>query len=78
VVNRRLSFPLTGRAGRSEPLASERGAWDLFYPALADAIQNGGPLPVDPWDAVATATVLDAARESAETGRVVTVAPVTR
>jgi hypothetical protein len=29
-------------------------------------------VPVDPWDAVATAAVLDAARASARTGQVVT------
>jgi predicted dehydrogenase len=55
----------------SEPLESERGAWDLFYPAFAGAVRGGGPVPVDPWDAVATAEVLDAARQSAATGRVV-------
>jgi predicted dehydrogenase len=59
------------RGGQSEPLASERGAWDLFYPAFAEAVRSGGPMPVDPWDAVATAEVLDAARRSAITGRVV-------
>ena len=66
------------RGGRSEPLVSERGAWDVFYPAFAGAVRESGPLPVDPWDAVATATVLDAARESAETGRVIAVAAITR
>jgi predicted dehydrogenase len=59
------------QGGRAEPLASERGAWDLFYPAFAEAVRGGGPLPVDPWDAVATAAVLDAARQSAVTGQVV-------
>jgi len=34
-------------------------------------------VPVDPWDAVATAAVLDAARVSARTGRVVTPAAAT-
>jgi len=51
-------------------LRSERGAWDLFYPAFARAVRGDGPLPVNPWDAVATAEVLDAARASAEAGRV--------
>ena len=59
------------RAGGSEPLESERGAWDLFYPAFADAVRGAGPLPVDPWDAVATAELLDAARQSAASGRVI-------
>ena len=41
------------------------------YPAFAAAIRGTQPVPVDPWDAVATAAVLDAARTSARTGQVV-------
>ena len=59
------------RDGTSEPLRSERGAWDTFYPAFAAAVRGTRPVPVDPWDAVATALVLDAARESALQGTVV-------
>ncbi len=55
----------------SRPVPSERGAWDSFYPAFADAVRGRGPLPVEARDAVATATVLDAARTSALTGRAV-------
>ena len=58
-----------GEAGERVP--SERGAWDLYYPAFAAAVRGEGPLPVEPEDAVATATVLDAARRSAVTGEVV-------
>jgi len=61
---------LRGDAG--EPVPSERGAWDLFYPAFAAAVRGERPVPVDPWDAVATAAVLDAARVSARTAAVVT------
>jgi predicted dehydrogenase len=53
------------RDGTSEVLRSERGAWDTFYPAFAAAVRGAGPVPVSPWDAVATAQVLDAARQSA-------------
>lgn len=53
------------RDGTSEALRSERGAWDTFYPAFAAAVRRTGPVPVSPWDAVATAEVLDAARKSA-------------
>jgi predicted dehydrogenase len=53
------------RDGKSEVLRSERGAWDTFYPAFAATVRGIGPVPVSPWDAVATAQVLDAARESA-------------
>ena len=52
-------------------MPSERGRWDTYYPAVARAIAGDGPPPVDPLDAVATARVLDAARESAATGTVV-------
>jgi predicted dehydrogenase len=57
---------------------SERGRWDLFYELLARAVRGDGPVPVDPWDAVGTATVLDAARRSAAEGRTVDVPEVTR
>ncbi len=62
-------------AGGAAAVPSERGAWDTFYPAVAAAIRGRGTTPVDPWDAVATARVLDAARESAASGRVITVDP---
>ena len=63
------------RAGQSEPLPSERGAWDTFYPAFATAVRGAGPMPVDPWDAVATAEVLDAARRSAATEQSIRIEP---
>jgi predicted dehydrogenase len=59
------------RDGTSEVLPSERGAWPAFYPAFAAAVRGDGPVPVNPWDAVATAEVLDAARESAVSADVV-------
>jgi predicted dehydrogenase len=63
------------RGELTEPVPSARGAWDLFYPAFAAAVRGTGPVPVDPWDAVATAAVLDAARASARTARVVSPEP---
>jgi predicted dehydrogenase len=59
------------RDAASQVLPSERGAWPTFYPAFAAAVRGAGPVPVNPWDAVATAQVLDAARESATTGQVI-------
>jgi predicted dehydrogenase len=50
---------------------SERGRWDSFYPAMAAAVRGKGPVPVDPADAVRTMTLLDAARQSAQTGEAV-------
>jgi predicted dehydrogenase len=70
-----------GSLGRGEDrraIPSERGRWDLFYQQFASAVRGDGPAPVDPWDAVATATVLDAARRSAAQGRSVDVPAVAR
>jgi predicted dehydrogenase len=58
-----------GDAGEAVPTLP--GAWHTFYPAFATAVRGLGPVPVDPRDAVATATVLDAARRSATDGGVV-------
>ena len=63
------------RGDTSEPVPSARGSWDLFYPAFAAAVRGEQPVPVNPWDAVATAAVLDAARASARTAQVVRPAP---
>jgi predicted dehydrogenase len=52
-------------------ITSDRGRWDLYYPAFAAAVRGAGPVPVDPADAVRTMTVLDAARVSARTGEAV-------
>lgn len=62
------------RGDAGEPVRSERGAWDAFYPAFAAAVRGEGPVPVDPADTVAVSVVLDAARRGAETGRVVVLA----
>jgi predicted dehydrogenase len=66
------------RGGASAVVPTERGRWDTYYPAFAAAIRGEGPVPVDPWDAVATLEVLDAARSSARTHRVVPLGPFSR
>jgi predicted dehydrogenase len=53
------------RGTEQEVVPSEHGRWDRFYEEFADAVRGAGPVPVDPWDAVAALTVLDAARLSA-------------
>jgi predicted dehydrogenase len=53
------------RGDTSEPVPSERGRWDTFYPAFAAAVRGEGPVPVDPRDAVAALKVIDAIRKSA-------------
>ena len=55
----------------SRAVTLEPGAWDTFYPAFARAVRGEGPLPVEGRDAVASLTVLDAARRSATEGVVV-------
>jgi predicted dehydrogenase len=63
-----------GRVYRGDdgvPVPTVPGAWNTFYPAFAAAVRGLGPVPVDPRDAVATATVLDAARRSATEGVVI-------
>ncbi len=59
------------RGETSEPVPTERGRWDTFYPAFAAAIRGEGPVPVDPRDAVASLTVIDAIRASAAQRRVI-------
>jgi predicted dehydrogenase len=59
------------RGATGAPVRSERGRWDVYYPAIAAAVRGEGAVPVDPWDAVRTMDVLDAARISAATGETV-------
>jgi predicted dehydrogenase len=59
------------RGDDGEVVPTLPGAWSTFYPAFAAAVRGLRPVPVNPRDAVATATVLDAARRSATEGGVV-------
>jgi predicted dehydrogenase len=56
---------------REERVPTLPGRWNDFYPLFSAAVRGAGSVPVDPADAVATAVVLDAAKQSAETGAVV-------
>lgn len=58
-----------GRDRVAVPRAS--GGHADYYRAVTAWVRDGGPVPVDPWDAVRTAAVLDAARVSAREGRAV-------
>lgn len=69
------SFGRLVRGSDVETVVSERGRWDLFYPAMAAAVAGAGPVPVDPADAVDTLSLIEAARQSAAQHRVVTLAP---
>ncbi|GAA2722675.1 Gfo/Idh/MocA family protein [Cellulomonas aerilata] len=53
------------------PVPRAPGGHADFYRAVGAWVRDGGPAPVNPWDAVATAQVLDAAAVSAREGRVV-------
>jgi predicted dehydrogenase len=59
------------RGATGAPVRSERGRWDVYYPAFAAAVRGERAVPVDPWDAVRSMDVLDAARISAATGETV-------
>ena len=59
------------RGAQRTPVALAPGGHADFYRAVEAWLRGGAPAPVDPWDAVRTAAVLDAARESAGTGRTV-------
>jgi predicted dehydrogenase len=47
------------------------GSYETFYQMVRDAIRVGGPLPVDPHDALKTIRVIEAARASATSGQVI-------
>jgi scyllo-inositol 2-dehydrogenase (NADP+) len=51
---------------------TERGTWAGFYLALARSLRSGEPPPVEPREAVAVIEIIEAARESARGGTVVT------
>ena len=50
---------------RSVPVPAVAGDWPRFYALLRDAVVGGGPVPVDPRDAVEALRVLEAARLAA-------------
>jgi predicted dehydrogenase len=60
--------------GASREVPSEPGAYQEFYAGVERALQDGGPAPVDPLEAVAALRIIEAARRSAVTGEVVTLA----
>ena len=64
------------RGDEREPVARGTSTQADLYRAVAAALGSADPqaaMPVDPWDAVHTLAVIDAARESAAQERVVTV-----
>lgn len=64
---------LTFADGRQEQVPNERGAYLAFYAAVADAVLDGAPVPVDPADARDGLALISLARESALQGRMLPV-----
>ncbi|WP_420824908.1 Gfo/Idh/MocA family oxidoreductase, partial [Streptomyces coryli] len=62
--------PLTGGG---EPVPTEPGDYPAYYAAVAAALRDGGEPPVTAGQAAAALRVLEAARESADTGRTVAI-----
>jgi scyllo-inositol 2-dehydrogenase (NADP+) len=61
---------------RSIPIRAERGSWQTFYARFRDVLAGTvlvaqASLPVDPRDAVATLRLVEVARDSAASGRVI-------
>jgi predicted dehydrogenase len=58
------------------PVKTERGAWERYYDGIAEALRTGNPPPVDGRSALAVVEVIDAARRSSQSGKVIAVAGV--
>lgn len=57
------------RAGEEAvPVPTRAGCYQSFYAKMAEAIQTGGEVPVDPRDALLGLRIIEAARESAASG----------
>lgn len=63
-----------GTDADSTVVPTERGDYPAYYAGMVRSLRDGAPPPVDPADAVAVAEILDAARQSATDGDVVTLA----
>lgn len=57
-----------------QPVPTVRGDYPAFYAGVARALREGGPMPVDPDDALAGLRIIEAARRSATTGSVIRLA----
>ncbi|MEU1509080.1 Gfo/Idh/MocA family oxidoreductase [Kitasatospora sp. NPDC005748] len=65
-------YGLLGTTDGAAGYPSLPGDYPSFYAGVVRSLREGGPAPVDPRDAVAALTVLEAARRSAAEGRTVT------
>jgi scyllo-inositol 2-dehydrogenase (NADP+) len=69
---------LTQAGGTREEVPTERGRYLAFYEAVAAAVLDGTPAPVDAADAREGLRIIEAARASSAEGRVVSVSPAGR
>jgi scyllo-inositol 2-dehydrogenase (NADP+) len=58
-VEPEATWGVLGADGALQRVRTERGDYPAFYAALAESLRNGGPLPVDPRDAVAVIEVIE-------------------
>jgi predicted dehydrogenase len=65
------SWGMLGAGDELRTVPSRPGAYQDFYQGVRRALRDGGPAPVDPLDAVSGLRIIEAARASAEQGRVV-------
>ncbi|MGX1163006.1 putative dehydrogenase [Arthrobacter sp. SLBN-100] len=61
-IEARETWGRTGVAGSLKAEPTKRGDYPQYYKQLAEALQTGGPVPVDPQDAVAVLKVIENAR----------------
>jgi predicted dehydrogenase len=66
------AWGVVGAGDDVRPVPTEPGAYQDFYGGLVASLRDGAPPPVDAQDAVSGLEVLEAARLSADEGRVVT------
>lgn len=68
-------FTGAGANSEDEAIPTAAGRWVCFYQMLADAIDRGSALPVDPKDARCGLALIDLARQSAREGRTLNFRP---
>jgi scyllo-inositol 2-dehydrogenase (NADP+) len=66
------AWGVVGAGDDIRPVPTAPGAYEEFYRGLVGSLRDGAPPPVEPQDAVSGLEVLEAARLSADEGRVVT------
>ena len=64
---------LTDAGGTESQTAGFAGDYRAYYAAVRDALLGRGPNPVPPAEALAVMAIIDAGRESARTGRSISI-----